>query len=859
MADYVLTALETTGSQIATNSKSNCKSCARRHHTSLCKDKLKSQPLPEEQSRQEENIYTEKKDTAMLHSSHIHTDGPVLLNTVVAEVQAHSTYCEANILFDEGAQRSFITDKLSKKLNLRVAGRETHYLSGFGEKNRQVRHLETAMIALRTENKDIEIKVLIVPEIAVPLKTYQGAVNKLPYLQDLKLAHPMNKDDIFEITLLIGADYYWRIVQDKVVGGNGPTAVKSKLGYLLSGPLNTFEDNPHHTSTTNLLASHVSEEIDLEKFWKIGSLGIETEKCNQSYDDYMTNYKKSSVTYSEEDRKYYAKLPWKENHKPLPTNEIISRRRTRNVINRLQREPSLLKKYGEIIAEQERLGFIEKVPDDVTSPKMLHYIPHLPIKKDSATTPIRIVYDCSCRSSQGSASLNDCLQGTPPILNDLSSILMHFRIHQYAVTTDIVKAFLNVGLSEDDRDVTRFFWLSGLDDPSSDLQVYRCFKSMLFGTTCSLFILSAVLQKHLSSNQCAIREQLSRDLYVDNILSSLPDHDTLMEVYHSSRDIFKGAGFKLRSWASNYEILRETARSENVADDCRATKVLGMVWNPESDIITFAKSKRCTSNLVPMTKRELLKESSSIYDPLGILSPLTVRSKILMQSLWQQKLEWDEPLPAEIVLRWHSMKADINEGIKTELPRCYFSKEFKDLTKLHVFTDSSMKANGAYAYIISGNESSLVIAKNRVAPIKTLTIPKLELMAAVVGAKLADHIQKSIQCTKIIFWSDSQVVLKWLTSSKQQNTFVNNRIKKIKELSGDSEWRYCPTDSNPTDLLSRGITFDIFQNNQLWLHEPSWLINGAITPIYNTVNHHRRRQTINHLKCDENREFQLLP
>ncbi|VDI00317.1 Hypothetical predicted protein [Mytilus galloprovincialis] len=185
-------------------------------------------------------------------------------------------------------------------------------------------------------------------------------------------------------------------------------------------------------------------------------------------DEYMFNleYKLRQITKLS---KYIAKLPWKAEHPPLPTNKAVAFRRTESVIKRLRKEPKLLLKYGEIIDEQEKRGFIERVDNEEIKQNIkLHYIPHHPVKKDSVTTPIRIVYDCSCKQTPDSASLNDCLLNVPPKLNEVTAILLRFRLNKYAVSTDIEKAFLNVGLDIEDRDVTRFFWLSKPTDPNSD-------------------------------------------------------------------------------------------------------------------------------------------------------------------------------------------------------------------------------------------------------------------------------------------------------------------------------------------------------------------------------------------------------
>ena len=137
-------------------------------------------------------------------------------------------------------------------------------------------------------------------------------------------------------------------------------------------------------------------------------------------------------------------------------------------------------------------GFIEKVKDINLESDRVHYIPHHPVKTDSSTTPIRIVYDCSCQQSADSPCLNDCLEPTPPEVTDISDILIRFRNGRYAVSSDIEKAFLHIQLDEKDRDVTRFLWLSEPSNPDSPLCTYR-FKAVLFGCTSSPFILNATL------------------------------------------------------------------------------------------------------------------------------------------------------------------------------------------------------------------------------------------------------------------------------------------------------------------------------------------------------------------------------
>ena len=181
------------------------------------------------------NEKEETKSGAVLHSS---LTQRVLLKTAITSVRAEDQTTEANILLDEGAQTLFITKALAAKLHLKTDGEEIIHLASFGDQGRQVKHLKSATIYLETEGGgDLGIKVLVVPQIAAPIETQMNSVANMTRLRELKLAHPVSANRLFDINSLIGADHYWDIVGDKVIRGNGPTAMESKLGYLILGPV----------------------------------------------------------------------------------------------------------------------------------------------------------------------------------------------------------------------------------------------------------------------------------------------------------------------------------------------------------------------------------------------------------------------------------------------------------------------------------------------------------------------------------------------------------------------------------------------------------------------------------------------
>ena len=240
-------------------SKQTCKCCHKRHHTSLCYKKR------DENTRTRQKASTERQ-TTQLHSSLTEERKDVLLKTAVVQVHGRDICASANILFDEGAQRTFITEEFARKINIQLTGKESVQLSGFGDSERRVRNFETESLLVEAMNGEkVPINVIVVPEIAVPIITFAVDINRMEYLQGLKLAHPSMKDDVFNISLLIGADHYWDFIGNRTVRGKGPIAVQSKLGNLLSGPLKgTTSTALAATSMMHVTLSHKGEKRQSE-------------------------------------------------------------------------------------------------------------------------------------------------------------------------------------------------------------------------------------------------------------------------------------------------------------------------------------------------------------------------------------------------------------------------------------------------------------------------------------------------------------------------------------------------------------------------------------------------------------------
>lgn len=284
------------------------------------------------------------------------------------------------------------------------------------------------------------------------------------------------------------------------------------------------------------------------------------------------------------DGTYCAGFPWKESHPPLPNNFSICQKRTRSLVFRLSQSTGLLQIYDNILKEQLDRGFIELIAEP-NKGGTVHYIPHNPVKKDSVTTTIKVVYDnCSCH--QSNTLLNDFLMAGPHFLVDLSAILLRFWTHQYGLSTDIEKAFVHITLKESDRDFTHFLWLANPSDPSSEFVTYR-FRGVLFGAVSSPFMLFATLHYHLDLYDTLLSHNIQSNLYVDNIVTGCETESQAIRFFQEARSMMSCAGFNFRAWASNCEPLNRKAQDDKVASNSYLTNILELQWHTRTDQLSL--------------------------------------------------------------------------------------------------------------------------------------------------------------------------------------------------------------------------------------------------------------------------------
>ena len=252
------------------------------------------------------------------------------------------------------------------------------------------------------------------------------------------------------------------------------------------------------------------------------------------------------------------------------------------------------------------------------------------------------------------------------------------------------------------------------------------------------------------------------------------------------------------------------------------TKVLGILWNTVADQLAVKGSKptECSSKI------EVLKSIATVFDPLGFFTPATLQGKLFLQELWASEKEWDEKLEEEMLHKWMKLQKE-NECISmVTLPRFIGNSN----CQLLCFCDASAKAYASVVYLSSDAGVNLLFSKARVAPIKKLGIPRLELLAVLIGVRMLHFLQEQLQLPveKKFLWTDNQCVLHWIMSKKPLTTFVRNRVKEITETK-DISFRYVITSQNPADLASRGVSAEDLDKCELWWRGPKWLQDSEKT------------------------------
>ena len=735
--------------------------------------------------------------------------------TAILSLKSRNGCFQTRAFFDTGSQRSYISTSLAKKLGLKSVGEVTLSLSTFGEEIKQIT-CPIVSCNLHLGNFKMRVKLLVHDKVDMTVKT-PGLLNVAKSLREnkIKLADDIVSDKVEAIQLIIGIDYFAKFILSQSVY-EGVNLFVTAGGSIPFGPLPMWAGSVSQTDDTTvstqfaLCYKAVSDESDLNQLWELDNVGLASETFTPN-DMKAKNLVNDSLTY--EHGQYQVRLPFKEGLKP-PSNFASSKAQLDSLYrNKFAKDLNLCNNYDKVFDKYLELEFIEQVPID---PHDGHFLPHHPVVKDSLTTPVRAVFNAS-NKCKDQLSLNDCLYTGPSLVSLLYEKLIEFRFNDNVAIADISKAFHRILVHPEHRKYLKFLLYR-----NNRLSCYQ-FTCVPFGVTSSPFILQQVLHHHLSRVNTTFAKELISKFYVDNLIVTSSDLKELILMKPKIDNLMQNAGMPLQSWISNKPEFNENFKLEEPVNQ----HVLGLNWNVVEDTINVKiPNMEVLLNNHTITKRGLLKCSATLFDPLGLLNPLVISLRLLLQEAWKESKKWDEKLSSDLSDNIKLTFSGIN-NFQINFPRMVVSNS----SHLHCFSDASIKAYGCVAYVLDScsNQCNLLTSKVKVAPLKNkLTIPKLELAGLTLSSRLCKTLTKLYNFQSVTLWCDSQVAIAWAHNpTKTKDVFVANRANEIHLSNFDI--KYVESKENPADLITRGNNLSQAKYRNLWLYGPSWL--KSVIPV----------------------------
>jgi hypothetical protein len=751
------------------------------------------------------------------------------------------------VILDTCAKSSFVTKATAEKYGIAYKVSQNHLLRGIGAQTIEV-PLSTCYFrlfsVLNTDNF-VDVEAYVIDQICDPINPMLIQPSEFPPIPFLTVTEQFPRSKYETVDLLLSAAVMSQILGNSITrcGPNSTVIMfETILGQGIGGVYDQNVTQALPSSTNNLSNEQLS--LELKQFWNWETLGIrpEPERVLSKQDKFAVAHLDKHLRF--QNKHYEVALPF------LP--EL--RRPLNNFNNVLQMflnlEKSLIKskqKYDAYVPAFETFienNFLELVPKArEKKAQNCFYLPHFAVfRAGHQSTAVRVVKNAAATDKTG-VSLNSVLAQGPLLLHDLFHQLLAFRQYKVPFAADITKLFLMIEVAEKDRDFLRLLWRR--PGQAEEIKTYRM-RVLPFGLNCSPFLAQAVIQKHVDkfvTKYPKAVELLRVGLYCDDLLGGAETVSDAIQLRKDIQKMMSEASMEFRKWLSTsrefmesvpedfrekaaHRVMRDERETSETEDDM--PKTLGVCWNPASDTFNFQNVDTLLYEVENETMRTLASRAAKLYDPLGLISPITIVAKALMQECYKAELSWDSELPPHILIPWKEWKSELHLLKSFALPRYLLLPNQKTL-ELHCFSDASESACAAVAYLRSIDaygkvKTTLVASKTKLSPLKTVTIPRLELLAAELSAKLVAKISKVYKADTIICWVDSLSVLQWLNKPPSHwKTYVGNRVAAITEIVEPSNFRYCPTFENIADLPSRGTKIAEFLKNVSWTKGPGFL------------------------------------
>ncbi|XP_068144891.1 uncharacterized protein [Drosophila tropicalis] len=733
---------------------------------------------------------------------------PTIL-TSVKDARGKTFTCRA--LLDTGSTVSLATESFVQRIGMRRTHAKVPVRGLAANRAGVTRGLVKFRICSCNSDHNIEVETYILSTLtsALPAQNVDMSSTQWKEILKLPLADP-SFGTVGAVDVIFGSDQLWKFC----------TGEQRSFG-----PYSTFGENQSLAITHHVhldLDSQVRSFIEMDSIpSKISTLEI----FDPTEQHFITTHTRSQTG------TYVVEYPFKDLMPPIGETLPQAVSRLQSLERKFSRDPSLKREYIAFMDEYLKSGHMELLNTQQIDeqPDGCFYLPHHAVlKPESTTTKCRVVFDGSGKDSSG-VSLNERLHIGTPIQRDLFGVCLRFRQHRYVCCSDIEKMFRKIEVAPHHTNYQRIIWRSSTIDP---MQHYRL-RTVTYGLAPSPFLAVRVLKQlaiDYEAKYPLAARVLARDAYVDDIPTGCNSVGELMKLKEQLISLLDEGKFKLRKWSSNsWSFLKSIPKEDCLhghASIEHNVKILGIPWNPGRDEL-LVNTPMIATKQAP-SKRALLSDLSKVFDPLGFVAPTTVLLKLIFQECWFSAISWDDPIPETLRSRW--------QAIVKELPllsHCRISR-YIAASSPHIelcgFADASTQAYGAVIYsrvcTTNGYRSRLVAAKTRVAPLKPISIPRLELNAALLLSRLLKLVTESltIPISSSHCWTDSEIVLHWLSSPPRRwNTYVCHRVAEIVEDYPRRCWNHVRSEENPADCASRGLSPSQLLNHELWWKGPSWI------------------------------------
>lgn len=727
------------------------------------------------------------------------------------------------VLIDSGSQASFITKETATLLQCAMKRIQID-ITGVGITN-SIRATQAAQVKLTSRvdtNFGLVIDAIVLPKLTKVLPMLDSNCKRPNWdTAPWPLADAGHEKE--KIDMILGADCFVDIMEPGLLKSrDGFLAQRTVFGWVVQGQQ---RDGPPRISvnqislnlrvSANVLSTSENVIENLQNLWELPAEPESADSKNVGF-----QFKCSRAA----DGKFEVELPLKSSDVEFGDNRKHALARFFSMERKLAASPKLKADYNAFMQEYLDLGHMEL---STRYEPREYFIPHHPILREaSLTTKLRVVFDATAPSDNG-VSLNDALHTGPLLLSDLWKILVRFRWHKVVFVADISKMYRCIWVHPDHQRLQKIFYRFNENEAVKEFKL----KTLTYGTNCAPSLAIGCLRKIASENKENFAESckiIEEDFFMDDLMSGAETETKARERVVEISSLLDSYGFPLKKWASNVPAALKDVPTMDKVDNLLeiregeepTIKTLGIGWNFQRDVFKISVSLPLPDKL---TKRTLLSFAAKIFDPLGWLAPVTLRAKLMIQELWREKIDWDEPVPQKIYDDFMKLRSDLNKLKDVEIPRCYEAEADFQLIGM---CDASGRAYGAAIYVKYGKTVRLIASKSRVSPIKVeLTLPKLELMGALLLAELFLAVLSTLnkKPTQSFMFTDSEIVLGWLRNpALMYKAFVGHRVRKIVEATGRDMWRHVRSEENAADILSRGCSAEKFLRDRMWFNGPEW-------------------------------------